>query len=105
MDQQYEQNLYTPSLEINEDNHCLRKRKQKVLSPLSEDEIDQLLNSHVPAQVNVDLQCAHGQEGDGGTSSSSEKDDSLVSSFIDQQVEDVHTAESDEKKVSFQIYP
>ena len=25
-----------------EDNYCLSKRKQKVLSPLSEDEIDQL---------------------------------------------------------------
>jgi len=84
MDQQYEENLYTPSIEINEDNHCLSKRKQKVLSPLSEEEIDQLLNAHVLAQVNTDLQCAHGQEGDGETSSSSEKDDNLVSSFIDQ---------------------
>ena len=35
----YEEYLYTPSLEINEDNHCLSERKQKVLSPLSEDEI------------------------------------------------------------------
>ncbi|MCP5978889.1 hypothetical protein NL364_30810, partial [Klebsiella pneumoniae] len=73
MDQQYEENLYIPPLEINEDNHCLSKRKQKVLSPLSEDEIDQLLNCHVPAQVNIDLQCTHGQEGDGGTFSSSER--------------------------------
>lgn len=40
MDQLYEENLYTPSLEINEDNHSLSKRKQKLLSPLSEDEID-----------------------------------------------------------------
>lgn len=71
MDQQYEKNLYTPSPKINEDNHCLSKVKQKVLSPLSEGEIDQLLNSHVLAQVNADMQCAHGQEGDGGTSSSS----------------------------------
>ena len=44
IDQQYEENLYTPSLEINEYNHCLSKRKQKVLSPLSENETDQLLN-------------------------------------------------------------
>lgn len=52
MNQQYEENLYTPLFEINEDiqqpcesfrgkedNHYLRKKKQKVLSPLSEDEI------------------------------------------------------------------
>lgn len=44
------------------------------------------------------MQCAHGQEGDGGTSSSFENDDSLVSSFIDQQVEDFHMAESDERE-------
>ena len=74
MDQQYEENLYTTSLEINEDNHCLSRRKQMALSPLSEDEIDQLLKGHVPAQVNTDLQCAHGQEGDGETSSFSEKE-------------------------------
>ena len=48
MDQQHEENLYTPSLENIEDNHCLSKRKQRVLSPLSEDEIDQLLHGHVP---------------------------------------------------------
>jgi len=52
MDQLYEQNLYTPSLEINEENHCLSKRKRKVLSPLSENEINQLLNGQVTAQVN-----------------------------------------------------
>ena len=34
-----------------EDNHCLRKRKQKVLSPLSEDEIDQNLKGHLTAQA------------------------------------------------------
>jgi len=83
MDQQYEENLYTPSIEINEDNHCLSKRKQKVLSPLSEDEIDQLLHSHVPAQAKVDLQCTHGQESVGETSSSFEKDDSPMNNFID----------------------
>jgi len=81
---QYEENLYTPSLEINEDNQCLSRRKQKILSPLSEGEIDQLLNGHVPAQVNADMQCAHGQEGDGGTFYSSEKDDSPIRSYIDQ---------------------
>lgn len=98
MDQLYEENLYTPSLEVNEDNHCLSKRKQRVLSPLSENEIDQLLNSQVTTQVNVNLQCAHGQEGNSRTSSSGENDDSLVSSFIDQQVEDFHMAESDERE-------
>jgi len=51
---------------------------------LSEDEIDQLLNNHAPAQVNTDLQCAPGQEGDGGNFSSFEKEDSPVGSFIDQ---------------------
>lgn len=55
MDQQFEENLYTPPLGINEDNHCLRKRKQKGSSPVSEYEIDQLLHGHVTAQVNVDL--------------------------------------------------
>lgn len=69
MDQQYEENLYTPSLEINEDTHCLNKIKQKVLSPLSEDEIDLLLRGLVPAQVNAD-----------------------------QQVEDGHMAENDERE-------
>ena len=83
MDQQYEETVYTPSLEINEDNRYLSKRKQKVLSLLSKDERDQLLHGHVTAQVNTDLQCAHGQEGEGGTSSSSEKDGNPVSSFID----------------------
>ena len=84
MDQQYEENLYTPSLENIEDNHCLSKRKQTVLSPLSEDEIDQLLHGHVPTQAKADLQCTHGQESVGETSSSFEKDDSLVNRFIDQ---------------------
>jgi len=82
MDQQYEENLYTPPLEINEDNHCLSKREQKLLSPLFEDEIDQLLHDHVTVQVGIDLQYAHGQEGDGGTYSFAEKDDSLENSFI-----------------------
>ena len=30
-----------------EDNYCFSERKQKVLSPLSKDEIDQLLKGHV----------------------------------------------------------
>ena len=61
-----------------ENNHCLSKRKQKVLSPLSEDEIDLLLRGLVPAQSNVEMQCAHGQEDDGGPSSSSEKEGFVV---------------------------
>ena len=65
---------------------------------MSENEIDQLLNSHVAAQVNTDLQCAHGQEGDGGNFSSSEKDDSPVGSFIDQQDEDFHMVGNDERR-------
>ena len=67
-----------------EDNNCLSKRKQKVLSPLSEDEIDQLLKGHVTAQANASFQCAHGQEGVGEASSTFENDDSLEISFIDQ---------------------
>ena len=55
---------------LHEDNHCLSKRKQKSLSPLSEDEIDQLLKGHVTAQAKADLQCAHGQESVGETYSS-----------------------------------
>lgn len=98
IDQLYKENFYTPSLEINEESHYLSRRQQKVLSPRSEDEIDKLLHGHAIAQVNTDMQCAHGQEGDGGTSSSAEKNDSPVNSFIDQQVEDVHMAESDEIK-------
>lgn len=42
------------------DNYCLSKRKQKALSPLSEDEIDQLLKGPVTAQAKVYLQCTHG---------------------------------------------
>ena len=70
---------------FHEDNQCLRKRKQKVLSPLSEYEIDQLLKGYVTTQAKADLQCAHGQESVGEPSSSFENDDSLVISFIDQQ--------------------
>ena len=86
MDQQYEENLNTPSLEINEDNHCLNKRKQKVSSPLSEGEIDLLLRGLVSAQVNVEMQCAHGQEDDGGPSSFSEKEGFVVET-IDKAVD------------------
>ena len=98
MDQQYEGTLYTPSLEINEDNRYLSKRKQKVLSPLSEDEIDQLLHGYVPAQAKADLQCTHGQESVGETSSSFKKGNSLVNNFIDQQAEDFHMAGNDERR-------
>lgn len=67
MNQQSNENLHTHLLEINEDihhpceslggkedNYHFSKRKQKVLSPLFEDEIDQLLKSHVTAQANAD---------------------------------------------------
>ena len=67
---------------FHEDNHCLRKSKQKELSPLSEDQIDQLLKGHVTAQAKADLQYAHGQESIGETSSSFENDDGFVISFI-----------------------
>ena len=63
-----------------------------------EDEIGQLLHGYVPAQAKVDLQCTHGQESVGETSSSFEKDDSPMNNFIDQQVEEFHMAESDERK-------
>ena len=63
-----------------------------------EDEIGQLLHGYLPAQAKVDLQCTHGQESVGETSSSFEKDDSPVNSFINQQVEEFHMAESDEIK-------
>jgi len=43
------------SLGGKEDNYCFSKRKQKLLSLLSEDEIDQLLKSHVIAQANAGL--------------------------------------------------
>jgi len=83
-----------------EDKTCLSKRKQKVISPLSEDEIDQLLKGHVTAQAKANPQCAHGQEGDGETSSSVENDDSLVISFIDQQTYNIFFHE-DDKAIMF----
>jgi len=52
-----------------EDNYYFSKRKQKVLSPLSEDEIDQLLKGHVTAQAKVALQYSHSQEDVSETSS------------------------------------
>ena len=78
-----------------EDNYCLNKRKQKVLSLLSEDEIDQLLKGHVTAQANAGLQCAHGQEGVGEASSTFESNDSLEISFIDQRTDNVFLHEND----------
>ena len=85
---------------FHEDNHCLSKIKQKELSPLSEDEIDQLLKGHVTAQAKADLQCTHGQESVGETSSSFENDDGLVISFIDQQTDNIFFHE-DDKVVMF----
>jgi len=78
-----------------EDKTCLSKRKHKVLSPMSEDEIDQLLKGHAIAQAKADRKCAHGQEGDGGTSSSFENDDSFVIRFIDQQTDNIFFHEVD----------
>ena len=72
-----------------EDNYCLSRRKQKALSPLSEDEIDLLLKGLVSAKATTDLQCTHGQESVGEISSSFENDDSLVISFIDQQTDNI----------------
>ena len=83
-----------------EDNHCLSKRKQKVLSPLSEDEIDQLLKGHVSVEATTDLQCTHSQESVGETSSSFENDDGLVISFIDQQTDNIFF-HKDDKAVMF----
>lgn len=60
------------------DNYYLSKRKQKALSPLSEEEIHQLLKGLVTAQATADLQCTHSQESVG-------KDDCLV----DQQIDNV----------------
>lgn len=68
-----------------EDNYCLSKRNQKALSPLSEEEIDQLLKGLVTAQATADLQCAHSQESVGKTSSFVEEDECLV----DQQTDNV----------------
>ena len=79
-----------------EDNYCLSRIKQKALSPLSEEEIDQLLKGHATAQTTTDLQCTHSQESVGETSSSFENDDSLVISFIDQQIDNIFFHEDDE---------
>ena len=67
---------------------------------MSEDEIDQLLKGHITAQTNLGLQCAHGQEGVGETSSSFENDDGLVISFIDQQTNNIFF-HKDDKAVMF----
>ena len=75
-----------------EDKACLSKGKQKVLSPLSEDEIDQLLKGHATTQAKANRQCAHGHESVGETSSSFENDDSLIISFIDQQTDNDNPA-------------
>jgi len=72
---------------INDSLSSLSRRKQKPLSPLSEEEIDQLLKGLVIAQATTDLQCTHSQESVGETSSSFEKDDYLVISFVDQQTD------------------
>ena len=85
---------------FHEDNHYLSKIKQKVLSPLSEDEIDQLLKGHVTAQAKADLQCPHGQESVGETSSSLENDDGLVISFIYEQTDNISFHE-DDKAIMF----
>jgi len=66
-----------------EENNRLSKRKEKVVFHLSEDEIDQLLKGQVIAQTNVGLQCAHGQESVGETSSTFENNDILEIIFID----------------------
>ena len=78
-----------------EDNYCLSRRKQKALSPLSEEEIDQLLKCLVTAQATTDLQCTHSQESVGKTSSSIEKDDCLV----DQQIDNVFLHKDDNPAV------
>ena len=85
---------------FHEDNHCLSKRKQEVLSRLFEDEIDQLLKGHVTAQAKADLQCPHRQESVGETFSSFENDDGLVISFIDKQIDNIFFHE-DDKAVMF----
>ena len=71
--------------EFQEAKTCLSKRKPKILSPLFEEEIDQLLKGLVTAQATTDLQCTHSQESVGETSSSFANDDCLVISFVDQQ--------------------
>lgn len=66
-----------------EDNNHSRKTKQRVLFPLSEDEIDQILKGHVTAQADVGLQCAHGREGVSQASSTFENDNSLEIRLLD----------------------
>ena len=83
-----------------EDNYCSSRRKQKPLSPLFEEEIDQLLKGQATAQATIDLQCTHGQESVGESFSSFENDDSLVTSFIDQQTNNIFF-HKDDKAVMF----
>jgi len=85
---------------INDSLSALSRRKQKPLSPLSEEEIDQLLKGQATAQATIDLQCTHGQESVGESFSSFENDDSLVTSFIDQQTNNIFFHE-DDKAVMF----
>jgi len=113
MNQQSDENLYTPLLEINEDiqhpyqtlggkvdNYYFSKRKQKVLSPLSEYEIDQLLKSHVTTQANAGLPCSHSQEGVSETFSTFENEDSVEIIFID-QLTDISFFHEDDRIVMF----
>lgn len=83
-----------------EDNYCLSRKEQKTLSPLSEEEIDQLLKGLVTAQATIDLQCTPSKESVGETSSSFEKDDCLIISFVDQQ-KDNFFFHKDDKAVMF----
>ncbi len=78
-----------------EDNYFLSRRKQKAMSPLSKEEIDQLLKGLVTAQATADLQCTHSQESVGETSSSVEEDDCLV----DQQTDNVFLHKDDNPAV------
>ena len=52
-----------PILDLENENHQANVNSYKTqVSPLSEDEIDQLLKSHVTTQANAGWQCSHSQE-------------------------------------------
>jgi hypothetical protein len=59
----WDQNRERPTPDLENENHQANVDFYKTqCSPLSEDEIDQLLKNHVTAQVKAGLQCSHSQE-------------------------------------------
>lgn len=88
-------NILVKTLGGKEGNYCFSKRKQKLLYPLCEDEIYQLLKGYVTTQANAGLQRSHSQEGVSETSYTFENEQSLEIIFIDQKIDIIFFHEDD----------